>query len=412
MRSKISILTLCLAFSGLSFHTTPLFAHSSSSIILEAKEDQHSYIYGLASLSFHIKELKDSLDASQEPDGIAFSEEEISLLWDKIAHSLYSQKATTEQIRREYRFEKAQESYHQAKHHLSMGESEQAERLFSDSFNYLSGLWEEAIDRESKQGFDHLNSSGQAASLRVRAQNVDFEKNRVLSNKIKKRMRPYIIPDKHPMKDNLDAIFLRKRATVNEDTFKASGFRIISKRPRSFIYVAKHKSLPTYLVKAYMDDQLKEKRDRPSWEWLVRRCEGADKIRYIINKKQIRFFVVASKWIYPLPADPSPPKDEKHTRHLALLLVTDMNLAPKDLNYYAWQNYITPDHLDELYSILSFAKGSSYRPDNIAYTNQGLFAFIDTEYPSQGPDYKSIRMYLNPDMRAYWDRLVKRGGKH
>jgi hypothetical protein len=247
--------------------------------------------------------------------------------------------------------------------------------------------------------------------LSEKASNEDFEKNPAISKKIKKVMRPFVIDDDHPMKLVLDNIFMSARVTLDAKTFKANGFKIISRRPRSYVCVATHPLLPNYIIKAYLDTERREKRETPSWKWLVRRCEGAEKIRDIIKKKKIKNFVVAEKCIYPLPARPSPPDDFDHTRHLAILLATDMDLAPADDNYYAWANYITEEHLDELYTIITYAKGSSYRPDNICYTNQGLFAFIDTEYPSEGPDYKSIRRHLNSKMRSYWDYLVKTGKK-
>src|SRR5690606_16009145 len=150
--------------------------------------------------------------------------------------------------------------------HLSNKEERKAQKLLSRSFHYLSHLWGDAIEQECVQASRTVARSS--------TRNSDFENNESIPSKIKKELRPYVISDKHPMKSKLDAIFLKKRATVDEKTFKACGFRIISKRPRSLVYVAKHKSLPGYLVKAYMDTELKEKYHKPSWKWLVRRCQG------------------------------------------------------------------------------------------------------------------------------------------
>ena len=140
------------------------------------------------------------------------------------------------------------------------------------------------------------------------------------------------------------------------------------------------------------------------------RCIGAEKIRRVITKKNFTHFVVAEKYIYPLPAHPSPPSNGLYTRHFAILLAEDMQLVPKSENLRAWKTVITREHLHELYTIMTAARGSSYRPDNICYTRNGKFAFIDTEYPSSGPDYTSIRPHLSPKMQRYWDRLIKHGG--
>jgi hypothetical protein len=50
----------------------------------------------------------------------------------------------------------------------------------------------------------------------------------------------------------------------------------------------------------------------------------------------------------------------------------------------------------------------SSRPDNIALTKQGQFAFIDTEYSRYFHDYESIAPYLSRQMRQYWSNLVRR----
>ena len=239
------------------------------------------------------------------------------------------------------------------------------------------------------------------------AGNQDFENNQAISSQIKSKLRPYVIPDRHPQKPFLDLLFGGRRVTQNETAFISAGFHIISKQPRSFIYVASHPLLPDYLVKVYMDTELRLKRDKPSWSWLRQRCIGAKKIRKIIKKKNIKHFTVASKWIYPLPDTHLPPKDKKHTTHLAILLVEDMQLVSKEINLEMWRHAVTEEVLDELYSILTLAKGSSYRPDNIWYTKNNTFAFIDTEYPTADPDYYSIRKYLNQEMRIYWDALIK-----
>lgn len=235
-----------------------------------------------------------------------------------------------------------------------------------------------------------------------------LEKNPYILDSMKKRIRPYLISSRHPMKKNLDLLFSRKRITRDQETFENAGFDIIASRPRSFIIVARHAALPGYLVKVNLDTTLERKRKRESWEWFVFRCEGAKKIREVIKKKKFKHFVVADKWIYCLPPRPSPPKDPSHTRHLVILLAKDMNLVSKKDNLEAWKKNITKSHLKELYTIISHAKGSSYRASNISYTHTGHFAFIDTEYPFEGPDFEGIRPYLNSEMRAYWDKLISK----
>ena len=225
-----------------------------------------------------------------------------------------------------------------------------------------------------------------------------------------KVLRPktrYILPANHPGKRALDAIFLHKRATKDEETFQASGFTTLFNKSRSFIRVARHPSLPGYLLKVYLDSEQRQKRNRAGWEWLVRRCVGADKIRKIIEQNRIKYFQVPGKWLYPIPSQPN----STSLGQPFVLLVHDMDLVSKEQNESAWKSLITREHLNELYLIITRAGGSSYRPDNIWLTKRGKFAFIDTEYPTQNFDYKSISSYLSPEMRNYWVNLTQRQTK-
>jgi hypothetical protein len=359
-------------------------------------------IPALASLIFHINEWEERLiSLHPDADQIIFSDEDIAHLWNKVNHGLSFQSAHF--IERLSLFNQAYQFYEQAHAEACQGKIKKARKFLYFSSQLLNQLWQEATEKEIPLALP--------SSLTVRGQkDPNFRNNPYVSAQARQAMSPYLLPFKHPMRLMLDAIFLKARVTTDEDTFYRAGFEIIAQGPRSYICVAKHNKMPGYLVKAYLDTELKEKFDRKSWQWLVRRCQGASKIRHIIQSRHIRYFIVPDKWIYCLPAEPSPPNDSAHTRHLAVLLVSDMNLTSEKRNYYAWSHDITKRHLDELYEIISRAKGSSYRPDNIAYTKNGKFAFIDTEYPTKGPDFKSIRKYLNSEMRQYWDQLIKHGG--
>jgi hypothetical protein len=216
-------------------------------------------------------------------------------------------------------------------------------------------------------------------------------------------MKRYILRENHPAKPTLDAIFISKRATKDEATFQASGFTTLYARSRSFIRVARHPSLPGYLLKVYLDSEQRQKRNRTGLERLVFRCEGAEKIRKIIQKRKIKHFQVPGKWLYPLVSH----SDCTSMEQPFLLIVDDMDLVSKAENNTAWKTVITREHLNELYWIITKAGGASYRPDNIWLTKHGKFAFVDTEYPRQKVDYKNIASYLSDEMRGYWANLTQ-----
>jgi|GEM_PF-1081768 len=404
MRAKLPFVCFFLTIC----HFSPL--PSSVPAVEDNISNQDDYIHGLASLICYVQEAEKDLTTNESNESseekMTFSDEEVVYLWDKVSHALTSLNLDTTFIPRLSLFEKAYTCYQRAHAFTNAGKFKKAQRVLRTAAYSLQGLWEEAIASESPD--PQLDFS---LSLLLR-EYIDphVQHNPYLSTEIARAIEPYLLSLKHPARSVLDNIFLNARATQDRKAFYKAGFRIIAEGPRSYICVAKHAKLRGYLVKAYLDTELREKQQKQSWEWLVHRCEGASKVRKIIQERKIRHFVVPDKWIYCFPPEPSPPNDLLHTRHLALLLVTNMHLASKRLNYYAWSHYVTPSHLNELFAIISRAKGSSYRPDNIAYTRDRTFAFIDTEYPSRGPDFKRIRKYLNPEMRDYWDRLVKRGG--
>lgn len=374
----------------------PLFAVKDLSSDLD--QDNEAHVQALASLIFHLIELQELTD-----DTIQFCENEVINLWEKAASSC----ALTTPDEELNMIMRAESEYWHAVQLKALGQPVDAEDSLARCCEQLTLLWEKALDRE-----DTARDVTTEKILRSKKRAIDpnVEDNPHISADAKKKMHPYLLPLSHPARPILDSLCKAKRITTDRKTFAHAGFETIAKRPRSYIRVASHPHLRHFLVKVYLDTVLRKKQKKESWEWLVLRCRGADQVHSVIKKKKIKHFIVAKKWIYCFPAEPSPPRDDLHTRHLALLVVTDMNLVSKEQNLNAWKHEITHEHLDELYHIISRAKGSSYRPDNITYTQKRKFAFIDTEYPGKGPDFKSIRHYLNDEMREYWDRVVKNGG--
>ncbi len=241
-------------------------------------------------------------------------------------------------------------------------------------------------------------------------QGPEFGNHPLLNTHIKKEIKPFLLNSHSSLYKTVNQIFTQYRVTLNVYTLIQAGFNILCQQPRSFITVASHPAVPGMLFKLYFDSELRKKNNVPGWKWFVKRCVGAESIRNVIKKKNIKHFTVPKKYIYVLPSSTLPPLAMDIDPKLALLIVQDMDLASDELNYAAWKFYITPEILDELYLIISHSKGSSYRPDNITLTKEGTFAFIDTEYPTAVPDYQSIRPYLSAEMCAYWDQLIKQGG--
>lgn len=323
---------------------------------------------------------------------ISYSKKDLKKLWQKLKDKLFSSCHDMD------RLGQGELLLDQALECLEQNDCIAAKDLFVQASEVLRGMWYE------KNGLTVISDHalGKACSLK---------KMKGVAKKEKKALKPYLIPQNHPFKKTLDSIFTASRALQDDTAFTDAGFNILFSRPRSFIKVASHPLLPSYLVKVYLDNELRQKKGRPYWTWWVKRCQGATQISKVIKKKKIKGFSVAKKWIYLLPSEPKAPALPGFSAKNSILLVQDMQPVSKGENHQAWKTKITRKHLNELYAIISLASGSNYHANNIPYTKSGTFAFLDTEYPDRKPDFYSVRINLSPEMLAYWDKLVKNGGK-
>jgi hypothetical protein len=287
--------------------------------------------------------------------------------------------------------------------------------------NDIAGLWAKAsrgpfgasIDKVSKKYYQALDKrpSTQARMLVQVADSLMSiwrQSNGALLEKIivaDKRLSDerFFLPDSHWLKGALDDLFARGWPLKNRENFFSAGFTPICQRSSSMV-VAAHDLIPGYLIKAYLDEE-KRNKDR-SRKWLINRCLGAENVRNLIQSKRMKYFTVPEKWIYILPGF-----DALNDHNNAVLVVTNMQLTSEEKTKWAWKNVITKKHLDELYCILSHGFSSTYLVGNIPYTKQGTFTCIDTEYPERKLPFDKVSSYLSDDMRAYWESLVRQGGK-
>jgi hypothetical protein len=215
-------------------------------------------------------------------------------------------------------------------------------------------------------------------------------------------------PSDHLARMLLQKLFHHSDAIDNEAAFLAAGFKIRSKKERSLMRVATHPALAGYVFKVFFVEEQGRVREKPcGWKSFTVRYEQAERIRRVIDEQAFRHFRVPRKWLFRPPTHPACSPDDQP----AILVAEFQDLLPSDENERAWRHSLTEDHLLELYVILELAGGVSSRPDNIALTKQGQFAFIDTEHSRYFHDYESIAPYLSRQMRQYWSNLVRRAGK-
>lgn len=206
------------------------------------------------------------------------------------------------------------------------------------------------------------------------------------------------------MKKPLEKILHSKeRVTLNEQSLKKAGFKIIVKGKWSKMIIASHQSLPGHLIKLYTDEE-------PDVSDLVKckkRVEGAQSVAAAIVKNGwCAFFKVPKKWIVPLPDHT--PLPAGYTRKNFILLVEDADLISYEANIQKWKsNIVSPECLEALYQLLK-KEGlrDSVYPFNLPFSKDGRIAFIDTEYHHEWPiPFKRLTKYLSSQNQAYWSSL-------
>jgi hypothetical protein len=219
------------------------------------------------------------------------------------------------------------------------------------------------------------------------------------------QLKPHFLPIDHPIKKKLDHLFYHERVTLSEETFVAAGFSITRRnRPHNAI-VTGHKKLKGYLLKVYLDSQLAI----PEWHMWLKRIKGVEVIDACIKRHGYTQFVLPKKWIYPLPAEPSPPPNEQYQRKNFILVVEDMHILNHRKNKEAYKNHMTSSLLDALYTVLMECQLTDCAYiGNMPFTKQGKIAFIDTELFFNGiPNFDKIKKHLSTPMQAHLEQLIQ-----
>lgn len=230
-----------------------------------------------------------------------------------------------------------------------------------------------------------------------------FSDNPAITEPMHQLMDPYLLPMDHSMKVVLDDIFARSRVVENDQSLVAAGFTILFSQKRSLIRVVKHPRIQGYLLKMYLDSDAAKLKEEAGWERLAMRCAIAEKIKNFIAQDGIKSFVVADKWLYPLPVL----QNCRPEQQLVVLLVKDMDIYNRVESGFAWKAVPNRAMVKELYTVLAHGYGSAALDKNVPYTKSGTFAFIDTEYKKgKKVSLRQPRNYLSTEMQAYWDTLA------
>lgn len=214
----------------------------------------------------------------------------------------------------------------------------------------------------------------------------------------------YLLPEYFPVKAVLDEIFSKRRVLLDSTSLRKAGFKIISKSKFSKTTVATHPKLKGYLVKMFTDKQ-----DIPEWIRFKMRILGAQQTKaYIDSHGYGNFFKVPGKWLYPLPAEPSPPPLYK--RKNFILVVEDMHVLESSLNKARWRSdAVTKELLIAVCNTLH-ANGlwDSALPKNIPFCKDGKIAILDTEMYNDWPiHFSNLSKSINPNLVPFWQQIYR-----
>jgi hypothetical protein len=235
-----------------------------------------------------------------------------------------------------------------------------------------------------------------------------YERNPFVDEETWNTLSPYFLPENSPLKAELDEIFGKRRVLSSRKSMIKSGFTLIS-RSTDKVVVARHLYLKGYLIKAYLDDM-----EAPDWYWFKKRIDGVRTIQEKINLCGYqRIMKTPKKWIYPLPAYPTPLIGAPYHKNF-ILVVEELDILDKKHNLKAYKNKMTPQLLDALYIMLADLNLiDSIYADNTPFCKDGKLAFIDTEHSldtTRPVPLTTVAKYLSPEMYAYWEQLIVNGG--
>jgi len=248
-------------------------------------------------------------------------------------------------------------------------------------------------------------------SLIARHADTGYVRTRFVTPEIWEKVQPYLLPENHPVKSKLDRLFARTRVTFTNQSFKEAGFKRNRIGRFSRVMASGNPELPGVFIKAFADTELHITQDWFKW---MHRIEGAKSVHACIHRHGYQNkFKVPQKWIYPLPAQPSPPTTEKVLRKNFILVAEDMQIYEHERNNDLYKKKMTKELLDAIYTIIQ-EEGlwDSCYAFNIPFSKaDNKLSFVDTEYHHKWPvPYYKFTKYFSKDMAKYWEYLIEHQG--
>lgn len=235
-----------------------------------------------------------------------------------------------------------------------------------------------------------------------------YQRNPHVSDEIWEKVSPYFLPLNHAIKPILDSIFNGTRVIASKQTLAEAGF-IFTEVQGTQAYVMQHPLIKGYVIKLYPDD----KPTRVDWVSWTNRIIGANLLKQAFKiHKCDKIFKVANKWIYPLPAEPSPTTIiEQGGRKNFILIVENVKPLSRRENWAKWRRLKKENILTSLYKVTRrVGAGDCVRANNLPWCEDGKIGFVDTEIYYRWPiNYHPLMEVLNKKMQPRWKKITQDG---
>lgn len=252
------------------------------------------------------------------------------------------------------------------------------------------------------------------SSPNIKKASIGYTKSPYVDDEAWEAVQPHLLPYTHPLRKNLDKIFQNGRPTKTKLALIKAGFKMLSAQG-NHLYPVKHPKLKGVILKVYTDYTYTEyHRNSTDWKKYLKRMRGAEMIRDEIAKNPTykRHFVVAKKWLYPLPPTKGVPSKKNYKRRNFVLVAEDLNLVSKEGNLFNWKVALTKEQLESLFFICrDLGLQDSIRPANVWWTKKRKIAFVDTEQFEHWPiGLRSLYKHMPDKLKSHLDYLVETKG--
>lgn len=230
----------------------------------------------------------------------------------------------------------------------------------------------------------------------------EYPRNPYVEESLWKELEPYFLPYDHPLRPRLDRIFTKRRATENSESMSKAGFLKSKPSKVTHVLVSKHPKLTGYLIKAHLDDQEPRYGHKEHVFWVLRIKASRIVAEEIKNRNLSHIFTVPQKWIYPLPAEPSP--EYYVDRKNFILVVKDVHVHKENVRMWRECYKVNKENLEQLYWFVSdLGLWDCCKIENIPFTSDGHIAFVDTECIYRWPvNFSKLTQALSPRMKKFW----------